>query len=133
MCAQYTNTYLPPSPVVPGSLLITGITNAYPAVVTITNSIYNTYIPNQLIHLNIPPAYGMTQANQLTVQIVSIDVTNTMFSVNLDTRGFDVFTVPSPSAFPVPSEPASLSPGVAMNTYNTNIIPFHSLNGTVGN
>lgn len=133
MCAQYTNTYLPPSPVVPGMLLVTAITNAYPAVITITNSIYNTYIAGQLVHLNIPPAYGMYQADQLTVEILSVDVTGTMFSVDLDTRGFDVFTVPSPFAFPVPSEPASLSPGGANNIYNTNIVPFHSLNGTMGN
>ena len=134
MCAQYTNTYLPPSPVVPGMLLITAITNAYPAVITITNSLYNTYVVGQLIHLNIPPAYGMSQANQLDVPILSIDVTNTMFTVNLDTTGFDVFTVPSSMAFPVPSEPASLSPGGARNIINNYFVsPFHSLDGERGN
>ncbi len=133
MCAQYTDTYLAPSPVVPGMFLITAITNAYPAVITITNSIYNTYIQGQLVHLNIPPIYGMSQANQLTVEILSVDITGTMFSVNLDTRGFDVFTVPSPFAFPIPSEPASLSPGGAKNIYNTNIVPFHALDGSRGN
>lgn len=131
MCAQFTNTYLPPSPVVPGFLAITGITNAYPAVVTFTDSIYNTYVVGQLVHLNIPDAYGMFQANQLNVEILAIN-SNT-FSLNMDSRPFDIFTVPSPSAYPVPTEPATLSPGGSRNIYNTNQEPFHSLDGSVGN
>lgn len=131
MCAQYTDTYLAPSPVVPGSLLITAISQAYPMVITFTNSIYNTYVIGQLVHLNIPPAYGMFQANQLNVPILSI-LSNT-FSVDVDSRGFDAFTVPSPFAFPVPSEPASLAPGGSRNIYETQLEPFHSLDGSKGN
>lgn len=131
MCAQFTNTYLAPSPVVPGFLLITAISRAYPMVITFTNSTYNTYVVGQLVHLNIPPAYGMFQANQLNAAILSIN-SNT-FSVDVDSSGFDAFTVPNPLAFPVPSQPATISPGGSRNIYNTQSEPFHSLNGGVGN
>lgn len=129
--AQFTDTYLAPSPVVPGALLITAISRAYPMVVTFTDSIYNTYVVGQLIHLNIPQEYGMFQANQLNVPILSI-LSNT-FSVDVDSRGFDAFVVPNPFALPPPSEPASLAPGGCRNIYNTQVEPFHSLDGSTGN
>ena len=131
MCAQFTDTYLAPSPVVPGALLITAISNAYPMVVTFTNSIYNTYVVGQLVHLNIPSEYGMFQANQLTAPILSI-LSNT-FSLDVDSMGFDLFTAPNPMSLPTPSEPASLSPGGARNIYDTQYEPFHSLDGSRGN
>lgn len=60
------NTYLPPSPVVPGFLLISAITQTNPMVVTVVDSFYNTYIVGQLVHLNVPQDYGMVEADQLT-------------------------------------------------------------------
>ncbi len=122
------NTYLPPTPVVPGMLLISNITNSYPMVVTIVDSIYNTYIAGQNVCLTVPPNYGMFQANELTGTIVSIDEDE--FSINIDSRSFDAFTVPL-----VGSMPASLSPSGSRNLQFSNLtnnVPFHSLND-VGN
>lgn len=118
------NVYLPPSPVVPGMLLIEDISNSYPMVITITDSIYNTYVVGMLVTLAVPASYGMFQANNRTGQIVAINGDD--FSVNIDSRGFDVFTPPSPG-LPPPSKPASLAPGGSRNIYNTAVEPFHSL------
>jgi len=124
------NTYLPPSPVVPGFLLITNITRAYPAVITIINSIYNSYAPNQKIKLTIPKPYGMTQANNQTVEILSI--AGTAFIVDMDSRDFDTFVTPGGGP-PYPLEPASLSPSGSENSYNILTAPFRSQNGQQGN
>lgn len=119
------NTFLPPSPVVPGKLLITAITNTYPMIVSIVDSIYNTYVVGQLVYLTVPASYGMFQANTLTGEIVSIDGLD--FYLNINATGFDVFTIPNPNDLPTPVEPASLSPAGSKNLYNTLDVPFHSL------
>jgi hypothetical protein len=124
------NIFLPPSPVVPGNLLITNISTANPMVVTIINSIFNTYIVGMLVILTIPQSYGMTQANDLTAQITAISGTN--FTLNINSSGFDVFVIPSPT-LPPPSKPASLSPAGARNIYDVTVEPFHALNGLTGN
>lgn len=93
-------------------------------VVTITNSIYNTYIVGQLVCLTVPSSYGMYQANELTGQITAINSTN--FSLDIDARGFDAFVAPSPS-LPPPSKPATLAPAGCRNLYDTLVEPFHSL------
>lgn len=118
------NIYLPPTPVVPGMLLISAITNTNPMVVTIIDSIYNTYIVGQLVCLTVPPKYGMFQANELTGEIIGISGTN--FTLNINASGFDVFSIPSPS-LPPASTPASLAPAGARNIYNVSVEPFHSL------
>lgn len=109
-------------------LLISAITNAYPMVVTIIDSIYNTYVVGQLVVLTIPPAYGMFQANELRAAIIAINGTN--FSLDVNSTNFDVFVVPSGVTI---SQPASLAPGGSQNIYNSTVEPFQSLNGSVGN
>lgn len=126
-----SNTYLPPTVVIPGSLLITAITQTNPMVVTITDSDENTYIVGQLVRLTVPPAYGMTQANQLTGQILAINASN--FTLDIDATQFDVFVIPGPGI--AISRPASLCPAGSRNLqYNnfTNKVPFQNLNN-IGN
>ena len=124
------NTYLPPSPVVPGFLLISAITQTNPMLVTVVNSIYNTYIVGQLVHLSIPESYGMTQADQMTGEILAIN--GLVFSLNINAQDFSTFAAPNPSAIPTPSQPATLAPAGSKNIYNNLVVPFHSL-GTTGN
>ncbi len=124
------NIYLAPSPVVPGMLLITNITTTYPMVVTITNSIYNTYIVGMLVTLTVPPRYGMIQANELTGQILKISGND--FTLDINASNFDTFVIPAPS-FPPPSRPASLAPAGNKNIYNSALDAFQSLNRQVGN
>ncbi len=119
------NTYLPPTIVTPGALLITNITRSNPAVITIIDSVHNTYILGQLVHLTVPPSYGMYQADQLTGQILDIDEDD--FTISIDTSDFDAFSMPSIGQ----QQPASLSPAGARNVQFdnfTNKVPFQSLN-----
>lgn len=103
------NTYLAPSTLVPGFLLITGISNSYPAIVSITDSDENTYVVGQLVHLNIPAPYKMFQADQKTAEILAIDGSD--FSINLDTTLYDTFVVPGPYV----SQPATIAPAGSRN------------------
>jgi len=124
------NIFLPPSPVVPGMLLISAITNTNPMIVTIVDSLYNTYVVGQLVCLTVPSSYGMFQANELTGEIIRISGTN--FTLNINASSFDAFILPSPS-LPPPSKPASLSPAGSRNIYNSTVEPFHALDGNQGN
>lgn len=124
-----SNTFLPPSPVVPMFLRIVAITQSKPAIITITGQIPdNIYIVGQMVYLSIPFTYGMFQANGLSVQLIGINVNQ--FTVNLDSTQFDPFVVPTPSHFT--EAPATLSPAGSRNTFNVTSLPFHSL-GNVGN
>ncbi len=119
------NVNLPISPVAPPYLLISNITQANPMVVTVTAS--NSYVVGQIVHLTVPYPYGMIQADQQNGLITAINGLD--FSLNIDSTQYDAFTTPSGN---VP-QPASLSPAGARNIYNVNFVPFHSINGQVGN
>lgn len=119
------NTLLAISPVAPPYLLISNITQANPMVVTVTTS--NSYVVGQIVHLTVPYPYGMIQADQQNGQITAIN--GLTFSLNIDSTQYDAFTTPSGN---VP-QPASLSPAGSRNLYNVNFVPFHSINGLVGN
>ncbi len=126
------NEYLVGTIQIPSSLLITGITNDYPMVVTasvepITAS--NTYMVGQLVKLFVPNPYRMTQANGLVGQILGIN--GLQFSLDIDSRQFDVFVTPSGNV----EQPASLSPAGSRNlaySNDTNQLAFQSLNN-IGN
>jgi len=124
---QYgNNIYLPPSPVIPKFLVISAITNASNAVVTVTTS--NQYIAGQLVYFSVPFDYGMFQINGLTGEILSVDGTNLIFTVSINTTQFDAFSLPIGG-----QQPATMSPAGARNEYNTLTAPFHSQNGQIGN
>lgn len=120
------NTFLPPSPVVPPFLLIASITNSFPAIVTVTTE--NNYVVGQLVHFSVPSSYGMFQINELTGEVVSVDGTNLVFGVNIDTNLFDVFSTPPTYA----TQPATIASAGSRNIYNISNVPFHS-EGNFGN
>jgi len=123
------NTYLPPSPVVPFNLLISNITNANPCVitVTITPPQINSYQVNQLILLTIPPAYGMQELADQTFPISAVNGNNLTIPVNSTT--FQPYITPTGNV----QEPASISSAGSRNLYNFTQVPYHALNGLVGN
>lgn len=126
MVVNNANTFLPGTPQVPNALLITAITKSYPMVVSVNLS--NLYVVGQLVRLNIPPAYGMFQANQLTGQIISIN--NLNLSLDIDSSGFDTFSIPSNPPPYRKTEPASLAPAGSKNLVYDNFskyVPFQSL------
>ena len=87
---------------VPYVVEITAISNAYPTVVTTSPN--HAYVVGNTARLYIPQAYGMSQANLLSATILAVS-SNTA-TMDLDTRGFDAFSVPSPA----PAQPAQLVP-----------------------
>lgn len=125
------NTYLPPTPVIPGALIIAAITQTYPMQVTFTDTDENSYIPGQLVRLLIPIKYGMQQANGQTGEILAIN--SNVFYLDINATLYDPFSVPPDAQFTV--KPASLSPAGSRNlTFNNSTarIPFQSLNN-IGN
>lgn len=74
----------------PAMRVISNITNAYPAVVTTSTN--HNYITGIIVRLLIPNGYGMTQVNKLHADIVVLS--DTTFSINLDTTLLSAFTTP---------------------------------------
>lgn len=85
-CFAYPNSIFQPA-----MRLISSITNANPAVVTTTFA--HQYKTGTIIRLDIPPADGMQQANQLFAPITILSPTT--FSIEIDTTNFDVFAIPA--------------------------------------
>ena len=85
------NTYLPPVIAIPSALEITAITNTNPMVITTTmnSDQVNTYIPGQVVKLNIPQTYGMWQANGISAPILQVN--GPYITVNINSINFDPF------------------------------------------
>ena len=87
--------YANPNPIFqPAARLIESITNANPAVVTTTFA--HQYQTGTIVRLDIPPADGMQQANQLTGTITVLSPTT--FAIDIDTTHFAPFAIPSAPA-----------------------------------
>ncbi len=123
-----SDVYLPGTIQIPSSIVITAITNAYPAVITVqVNSLTesNTYQEGQLVKLLIPITYKMFQADGQTPRVISVNGND--ITVDMDSRNFDPFVVPSGNV----TQPASLSPSGSRNLTldnTTRQVPFQSLN-----
>lgn len=84
--------YANPNPIFqPATRLIASITNANPAVVTTTFA--HQYKDGTIVRLDIPPADGMQQANQLTGSITVLSPTT--FAISIDTTQFAPFAIPA--------------------------------------
>jgi len=122
------NTYLPGVVVIPSSLTLVALTNAYPAVATVSvNTVNesNTYIAGQCVKLNVPIQYGMFQANGLTPTITAVNGND--LTLDLNTIGFDAFTVPSGANYQVATIAPNGSRNLTLNN-DTAQVPFQSLN-----
>lgn len=119
---------------------IVNITQANPAVVT--TSVDSTYIPGQLIRLDVPTVFGMTQANGLLVTVLS--VTGGNITVALDTTGFSPFVFPLVAAYPftpaqtipVGEDTSGFDPNLlgdaTINTGQTGLVLGGGINGPAG-
>lgn len=127
------NQYFPGVIAIPSSLTITEITQSYPMIITVevSNSSIeaNTYIVGMAVRLFVPYTYKMFQANNLVGSIISID--DNEFTLDLDSRLFDPFVIPSGNV----EQPATISPNGSRNYQydnNSSKVPFQSLNN-IGN
>lgn len=126
-----TNQYLRGVIQIPSMLLITGITQSFPMVVTFTvpPNGANTYQVNQLVILTIPVTWGMFQANWLVGKILGVN--GTTMSLDIDSTYFDAFVNGSATSV----TPASLAPAGSRNLEFSNTsaqVAFQSLNN-IGN
>lgn len=126
-----SDTYLPPVIQIPSTLLISSISQGFPAILVATVPVtgQNTYIPGQKVRLNIPYPYGMQQAAGRQVNILA--VSGLTFTLDMNSSLFDPFVTPSGNV----SEPASMAPAGSQNlqiSNTTNQVPFQSFNN-VGN
>lgn len=80
----------------PSSRRIVNITKASPAV--ITTSVDSAYVAGQSIRLVVPSQFGMTQADGLLVNVISVN--GGAVTVALDSTGFTAFTFPLAAAYP---------------------------------
>lgn len=125
------NIYLPGVTQIPSMLLVTDITQAYPAVLTFTvpDTGSNTYREGQLVRLTVPKTWGMFQANGVTARIMSVDAST--MTLDLNSTYFDAFVDGSETS----QTPASLSPAGSRNLEFSNTtldVPFQSLDN-IGN
>jgi hypothetical protein len=125
------NQYLPGVIQIPSTLLITGITQSFPMVITfiVPSTGANTYVLGQVVRLTVPRTWGMFQANGLMGKIMAVD--SSTMTLNIDSTYFDTFVDGSSTS----ETPASLAPAGSQNLeYNnlTNQVPFQSLNN-IGN
>jgi hypothetical protein len=97
----------------PSMRLITAITNANPA--SVTTDIPHQYVNNMVVRLDIPPAFGMIQANQLTGTIFITG--STTFLISIDTTEFQAFVTP-----PLPNPSLSSC---------AQVVPIGSVTGTL--
>lgn len=121
--------YANPSPIFqPARRLIASITNANPAVVTTTFP--HQYKDGTIVRLDIPPADGMQQADQMTGTIVVLSPTT--FAIDINTTDFDPFVIPSSPAptlqicaqvVPVGVTQTSINQAVSIATVNV-LNPF---------
>jgi len=75
----------------PAMRQITAVTNAFPALVT--TSFAHDYPDGTVVRLNIPPYFGMLQANSLTGTITN-NGNPSQFLIDIDTRTFSPFVIP---------------------------------------
>lgn len=123
--------FLPGVIQIPSTLLVTGITQSYPMVLTFTvpASGSNTYKTNQLVRLTVPKTWGMYQAHGIVGKILGVGKSS--MALDIDSTLFDTFVDGSSSS----STPASLAPAGSRNLEfdnYSNKVPFQSLNN-IGN
>lgn len=94
----------------PAVRLVDDVTKADPAL--ITTSFDHDYIIGTTVRFYIPDTYGMYQLNHLVGEILTIPTTDT-FTVSIDTRDFNTFSVPGS-----PKQYAQVVP-IGENTFQT--------------
>lgn len=128
MTVPNNNTFLPGTIQIPSSLTLIAATRAYPMVITVTvnpEKESNTFQAEQLIRLMVPVTYGMFQANNIIASILSVNGND--ITLDIDSRQFDAFVIPTGNNFQVATIAPSGSRNLEFDNY-TNYVPFQSLN-----
>ena len=80
---------------------ISSITTGTTTQVQLTaNAPHLSYTVGKIIRFTIPEAYGMSQMNGLSGEILSINTTTNTYTVDINSSSFDAFAYPANSAIP---------------------------------
>lgn len=106
----------------PAMRIVTGITNAFPAVVT--TSFAHQYLNGTIIRIDIPPGFGMQEINQQYAPIVVLS--DTTFNIGIDTTLYSSFS--ASVLFPLSEQLAQCVPIGEINSQLTaaiqNVLPY---------
>jgi len=107
----------------PAMRIITAITQA--TTCQVTTSFNHNYAIGLIVRLDIPPAFGMQQANQRFGTILTVP-TSTTFTLSLDTTQYDAFS--APVTYPADAQYAQAVPFAEDNGILTqavqNVLPY---------
>lgn len=120
----------------PEFLFITEITKATQAVVRTSVDPTPYYVVGNKVHFSIPSSFGMTQMNNLTGTIISLNSTNYTMTIDIDSSAFTTFAFPASTSSPTAQLFATLSPAGSQTSFNPNTLvqtgyefiktPFHT-------
>lgn len=102
----------------PQFLYVTEITRATQAVVRTSVNPGNYYVAGMKVHFSIPYSFGMTQMDQLTGTILSIDQTAYTMTVDIDSSAFTAFAFPTSASSPSVPLFATLAPAGAATKFD---------------
>lgn len=101
----------------PETLYITEITKAVQAVVRTSVDPSAYYVVGNKIHFSVPSSFGMTEINQLTGTIISIDAANYTVTVDIDSSAFTTFAFPASAASPTAQLFATYAPAGSQTSF----------------
>ena len=103
----------------PATREVTGITQAFPAVVTTAQD--HNYLDSDVIRITIPKGFGMQQINDLFGRVTVIDTTS--FEIDIDAREFDAFSDPGDTVQYAQSVPIGSAGNNTLKGANKNTLP----------
>ncbi len=98
--AGYTRRISKYAAVDPQFLFVTAISKAVQGVVTFSVDPSAYYVAGMKMHFSIPYSFGMTELNQVTAKILSVNAATYQVTLELDTSAFTTFAFPASSASP---------------------------------
>lgn len=123
----------------PPNRFITAITQAAQAVVTL--SVTHHYSIGDKVRFNVPAAYGMTQIDGLTANVVAINTATNTITVDINTTAFAAFAFPTSAAYALGITPAQIVPageiattlsGAIYDSGTRGVLVGAALQGTAG-
>lgn len=97
----------------PQFLYVTAISKATQAVVTCSVDPTQYYAVGMKVHFSVPYSLGMTQINQMTGKIVSMDAATYTMTVDINSSAFTTFAFPASTASPTAQLFATVAPAGA--------------------
>jgi len=104
----------------PQFLYITDISRAIQAVVTFSVDPSLYYVVGMKMHFSIPYSFGMTEMNQLTGTILSVNAATYEVTVDINSSAFTAFAFPLSSASPTAQLFATIAPAGASTRRDPN-------------